>query len=54
MTKSIKVTDDVHEKLFILRGVLYKKSVSEVILQLMKIRDYDDAFFERIREKVIE
>ena len=51
MTRSLKVTDEVHEKLMILRGVLLKKNVSEVIIRLMLIREYDEAFFERQRER---
>ena len=51
MTKSLKVTDEVHEKLMILKGVMLKKNVSKVIIRLMLIREYDDAFFERVREK---
>ena len=51
MTRSLKVTDEVHEKLMILRGVMVKKNVSEVIIRLMMIREYDEAFFERVREK---
>ena len=53
MIKSLKVTADVHEKLMILKGVMLKKNVSEVIIQLMLIREYDQAFFERIREKQV-
>ena len=53
MIKSLKVTADVHEKLMILKGVMLKKNVSEVIIQLMLIREYDEAFFERIREKQV-
>jgi len=37
-----------------LKGVLVKANLNDVILQLMQIRQYDDAFFERIREKVSE
>ena len=51
MTRSLKVTDEVHEKLMILRGVMVKKNVSDVIIRLMLIREYDEAFFERVREK---
>ena len=54
MTKHIVVTDDVHEKLNILKGVLVKKNINEVILTLFECRQYNDAFFERIREKVVE
>jgi len=50
--KSIQVTDDVHQKLQVLKGVLVKKNPSEVILLLMHVRQYDDAFFERIKEKI--
>ena len=51
MTKSIQVTEDVHEKLNILKGVLLKKSINEVILTLLRSRDYNKAFFKRIQEK---
>ena len=51
MTRSLKVTDEVHEKLMILKGVMLKKNVSKVIIRLMLIREYDEAFFERVREK---
>ena len=53
MIKSLKVTADVHQKLMVLKGVMLKKNVSEVIIQLMLIREYDEAFFERIREKQV-
>ena len=50
--KSLQVTDDVHMKLNVLKGVLFKKNLSEVIIQLMEIRQYNQAFFERIQEKI--
>ena len=52
-TKQLQVTEDVHQKLMVLKGVMLKKNVSEVIIQLMLIREYDEAFFERIREKQV-
>ena len=53
MIKSLKVTADVHQKLMVLKGVMLKKNVSEVIIQLMLIREYDELFFERIRAKQV-
>jgi len=47
----IRVTADVHEKLNVLKSVMLKRNVNDVIIQLMLIREYDEAFFERMREK---
>jgi len=53
--KMITIPVEVHEKLMLLKEeVLILKSVGAVITALMEARDYDDAFFERIREKVVE
>ena len=51
--KMITIPVEVHEKLMILKKeVLSLKSVGEVIIYLLEARDYDDAFFERIQEKI--
>jgi len=50
MTKSIQVENEVHEKLFVLKGLLGFTNISEVITSLMNSRKYDNAFFERIAE----
>ena len=51
MTKSIQVTDEVHERLFVLKGLLVDvNNVSDVIISLMTSRKYDTNFFERLRE----
>ena len=51
--KMIAIPVEVHEKLMILKKeVLSLKSVGEVIIYLLEARDYDDAFFERIQEKI--
>jgi len=47
----VRVTEEVREKLNLLRGVMLKKSVNEVIISLMISREYNDAFFERQRER---
>ena len=51
--KMIAIPVEVHEKLMILKKeVLSLKSVGEVIIYLLEARDYDDASFERIQEKI--
>ena len=47
----IRVSDDVREKLNLLKSVMLKQNVNDVIIQLMLIREYDEAFFDRMREK---
>ena len=51
MTKQLQVTDEAHERIMILKGVLGVKNVSAVIISLMKSRMYDDAFFNSIVEQ---
>ena len=47
----IRVTEEVREKLMILRGVMLKSSINDVIVSLMISREYNEAFFERLREQ---
>ena len=51
MTKQLQVTDEAHERIMILKGVLGVKNVSAVIISLMKSRMYDDAFLNSIVEQ---
>ena len=48
---NLRVSTDTRDKLLILKGVMLKKNFDEVIIQLMLIREYDEAFFERQRER---
>ena len=50
--KSLQVTDEVHEKLMMLKGILGVTNLDKLIGCLMNGRGYDDAFFERIQEKI--
>ena len=48
---SVRVSTDTLEKLNILKGVMLKSNLEKVIIQLMLIREYDEAFFERQRQR---
>ena len=50
--KSLQVTDEVHERLMILKGVLGANSASDVIISLMNARKFNDAFFHRLQEMI--
>jgi len=50
--KSLQVTEEVHEKLMILKGVLGADNPSDVIISLMNARKFDDAFFLRLQEMI--
>ena len=47
----IRVDEDVREKLNVLKIVMMKKNINDVIIHLMMIRQYDEVNTERIREK---
>ena len=47
----IRVSEEVREKLNILRGVMHKRNINDVIISLMISCQYDTAFFERRREE---
>jgi hypothetical protein len=48
---SVRVSSETLEKLNILKGVLLKRNLEQVIIRLMLIREYDEAFFERQRQR---
>ena len=48
---SVRVSTPTLEKLNVLKGVMLKRNLEDVIIQLMLIREYDEAFFERQRER---
>lgn len=50
MTKSIQVRDEVHERLFVLKGLLGISNISDVIISLMNSRNYTEEFFNRLAE----
>ena len=50
--KMITIPVEVHEKLMMLKGILGVTNLDKLIGCLMKGRGYDDAFFERIQEKI--
>ena len=49
MTKMIGVTEKVHERIMVLKGVLKMSNPSKVILSLMRSRGYNDEFFEKLK-----
>ena len=52
--KMITIPVETHAKLMILKGILGLKSVGAVIDSLMISRGYNEEFFERVREDVVE
>jgi len=48
MTKSIKVTDRVHEKLILLKRVKGSSSISVLLILMMDLLTYNDDFFARM------
>ena len=55
--KSVKIEDDLHADLMILKGVLQKKNLTETIRQALNSAGYSELFFEKmleLQEKVVE
>lgn len=47
--KMITISKEVHTKLVVLKGLLDLKSMGAVIDSLMKSRQYNDEFFEKLK-----
>ena len=52
MTKSIQVTDEVHKKLFKLKGFLYEGNISLLLERLCLRAGYGPRFFEKWNELI--
>ena len=48
--KSLQVEDDILYDLKLLKGILGKKNMSEVIRQMMNSAGYGEAFFQKMEE----
>ena len=48
--KSLKVADDLHTDLFVLKGILRTNDTTETIRRIMNHAGYTEAFFEKMEE----
>ena len=51
---SLKVEADLRDDLMALKGIRGKRNMTDLIRMLLDAQLYNEEFFERIREKVVE